>query len=515
MNFRDLLFPLSFVFLIVAWGLNYFFVSKKTGTDIVHAGQMVQGVQTNEYMQKPVLREILFADETKKVCATTNTIDNKHIIAQFSSCGAGIETLTFKRIMSGQERLLTILEASEQERMRHAFLVAFADATPYYYDLVSENQTDEGTVLTYAAHTEKASIEKQFLVHHNRYQIDMTLTVEPKNNNKIQPRIYFPGPAAIKQQLISQISDRPVMGIYLNDAGSIKKMKPADLDTPRWASPEIFGVEDRYFVTALVKDPAHFVQRAYYAVEGPDVVIAILEGPEITQKTTWTTSFYCGPKESSALGQVDSRLKETLDYGWFSYLCQFFLYILNVLYGYVKNYGWAIVILTIILRLILVPFTLGTDKAARSAAELKKKLAYIEQKYKHDRETYEREKMALYSKHGMPGLASCLPLLLQVPMFIALQRLLSNAIELHQAPFLWISDLSAKDPYYIFPLLFALAMILQALSAPATIRERFVTLFFAVLVSGFIANFSAGVTIFMAISMLFGVVQAKIQRMVA
>ncbi len=167
------------------------------------------------------------------------------------------------------------------------------------------------------------------------------------------------------------------------------------------------------------------------------------------------------------------------------------------------------------LRLILVPFTLGTDKAARNAAELKKKLAYIEQKYKHDRETFEREKMALYSKHGMPGLASCLPMLLQIPMFIALQRLLSNAIDLYQAPFLWVPDLSAKDPYYVFPALFAISMVMQAFLSPGTIRERFVTLFFAVVVSGFIANFSAGVTLFMAVSMLLGVIQTKLQRMFA
>jgi len=510
MKFKDLLFPLSFVFLIVAWGLNYFFVAKEAKpADVLQSGQMVHGTQTAEHMLKPLQRDILFAEEFKKSCTPT-IIEKPHVIAQFSTCGGGLDMLASKRIMSGTERILTSLfEPEEQQRTRHGFLVALDEATPYYYDFVREENTDQGTVVTYRAETSKAVITKQFLVHNNTYQIDMTLTVDPKKG-AVQSRVYLPGPVIEKA-----LQRDTVMGIVLTDKNKIQKTKPTDLDTPRWASPVLFGIEDRYFVHALIADPAHFVQRAYYAAEGSESLVSILEGPVVTEKTTWMMSFYCGPKEARSFAVVDSRLEETLDYGWFSYICKFFLYILNWLYSYLKNYGWAILVLTIVLRLILVPFTLGTDKAARNAAELKKKLAYIEQKYKHDRETFEREKMALYSKHGMPGLASCLPLVLQVPIFIALQRLLSNAIDLYQAPFLWIPDLSAKDPYYIFPALFAISMVMQAFLSPGTIRERFVTLFFAVVVSAFIANFSAGVTLFMAVSMLLGVIQTKVQRMVA
>jgi YidC/Oxa1 family membrane protein insertase len=215
-----------------------------------------------------------------------------------------------------------------------------------------------------------------------------------------------------------------------------------------------------------------------------------------------------------AMNAVDSRLEQTLEYGWLAPISKGLLYLLNWIYKATHNYGWAIVILTLLITLILLPFNLKKPKNASSSMEMLKKLQYVEQKYKHDPELLAEERKKIYDKYGlMPGFSSFLPMLIQAPIFLGLNRILSNAIELYQAPFIkgWIDDLSVKDPYYILPVIIGGA-ILASTASKGDIRQRVVMVFVSIMVAYLFSNFPAGLALYVAVNLVMGFVKSSLQR---
>lgn len=159
----------------------------------------------------------------------------------------------------------------------------------------------------------------------------------------------------------------------------------------------------------------------------------------------------------------------------------------------------------------MVPFTLHGERSRKKHLEAQRKLQYLEQKYKHDPEALKREKAEFAKKHGISGMLGCLPLLLQIPVFIGLQRVLSNAIELYKAPFLWIPDLSAADPYYILPATVGIGMAFQ-MAQSGDPRQRVANIIVAIIIAAVTANLSAGLTLFISASTLLGLAQTYIQK---
>ena len=146
----------------------------------------------------------------------------------------------------------------------------------------------------------------------------------------------------------------------------------------------------------------------------------------------------------------------------------------------------------------------------KKSGELSKQLDYLKRKYGNDPERLAQERAAFIQKHGMPGAGACIPMLIQMPVFFGLSRILNNAIELHRVPFLWIADLSAPDPLYVLPVCFALAMFAQAALSPKAQRLQLVVL--GIVFGAFTMNFSAGLALYIGASTLFGVIQTWLLR---
>ncbi len=512
MKFQDIVVPLSFA-LLITLGFNYFFVARRaTETqDALRSGQSFKAPLSEELV-KPLNTEVSFIGEKAPEAISLVTVTTPHAEAVFSQQAAALERLSFKHAHNTEQKLLsTITPPMSTAREEQPFLVALNKQTPYYYTLLSK--TSEGGIHTviYQAETQDVRITKKYLVYDDVYKLDLEITLEPKKVNSqegIQARIFFPAP------LLLQLNPKDaVTGIVYNERNRVQKIQPADLKQQVWIAPTLFGAQNRYFIHALVADQQHFTQRAYYTFTSTDALEAILEGPVIHEKTTWTLSFYCGPKEAEHLTVVDPRLEETLDYGWFAVISKFLLVMLKFLYGYVKNYGWAILILTLIIKIVLLPITLKGEKSAQKQMEFQKKLHYIEQKYKHDREALAREKLELSRKYGVSTLGGLLSPLLQLPIFIGLNRVLTNSYELYQAPFIgWITDLSAPDKYYILPVIAGIGMALQT-AAAGDIRKRVTSLIIAAIVTGIFINFPAGLILYIGANTLLGVAQTKIQKM--
>jgi YidC/Oxa1 family membrane protein insertase len=297
-----------------------------------------------------------------------------------------------------------------------------------------------------------------------------------------------------------------------NDVFAKKQLNQLDVHRG-WFKPRMFGADDRYFIHAMIDDHHHFAQRAYYKLEERNHLFSVVEGPTVTEKTSWTLSFYFGPKELSALGAVDTRLEKTLDYsGVLSFLAKLLLYILNWLYTFVHNYGVAIILLTLLIQICLLPVSLrnSEEKFKKQNAEYQRELAFIEQRFAGNPEKLLAERTALIRKKGLPGFGCLLPILLQMPIFFALSRVLSSSFELYQAPFLWISDLSARDPYFILPVLVIIFMLLNDTSGNPQQRMTKIAVAFAF--GAATATFAAGLTLYILIGRILGFVQTKMMH---
>jgi YidC/Oxa1 family membrane protein insertase len=213
------------------------------------------------------------------------------------------------------------------------------------------------------------------------------------------------------------------------------------------------------------------------------------------------------------MSAVDDRLEQVLDYGFWSSLSKIILKILNFLYGYVKNYGLAIILFTLLFQLLLMPLSISSQKSIEKQADLNRKIQYLKQKYRNDSERLQQEQAELLRTHGVGGLmGGCLLVLVQAPIFLALSRLLSNCFELYNERFLWIPDLASYDPFYILPLLFFIAMLARTYTQDKPIRQQLsmyaLTLFFAAMM----ARLSAGLVLYIFTGVLVNVIQVYLMK---
>jgi len=312
---------------------------------------------------------------------------------------------------------------------------------------------------------------------------------------------------------LTTLNKTDVISLLVNrvNAASLERVTPTNaLFDSAWVTPKLFGFEGRYFIHSFVSDLNNYAQRGYVKRWQENGIIAFLEGPKVKEKSTWKLSFYLGPKEVTALSAVDERLTQVLDYGWFDAIARVLLYILRFIAKFTYNYGLAIIVLTLLIRLIMAPFMSRGMTSIKKQQEISKKSKYIEQKYKHDPEKLRQERAELLKNHGMPGLTGCLPLLLQVPIFMALYRVLSVSLELYQSPFLWINDLSARDPYFILPVLAGLSMVLSTpMNDP---KQLLMMVLIGLVFSAFMSYASAGILLYLFVTTFFSVVQNMLQK---
>jgi YidC/Oxa1 family membrane protein insertase len=160
---------------------------------------------------------------------------------------------------------------------------------------------------------------------------------------------------------------------------------------------------------------------------------------------------YFGPKSLKVLSGMDNHLDAAIDFGWFDFIAKPSLWVMNFLYGYIPNYGIAIIVLTILIKILLFPLSHKSYKSMNEMKKLQPLMSEIREKYKDDKKKMNEEMMTLYRTYKINPMGGCFPMLIQIPVFIALYRMLYEAIELRHAPFFgWINDLSSPDRLHLF-----------------------------------------------------------------
>lgn len=268
------------------------------------------------------------------------------------------------------------------------------------------------------------------------------------------------------------------------------------------------GLDTRYFVLAVV--PAEGGKDTGAQVEndnsrGSPAVRGSLVFPTNGAKSfTVRTKIFFGPKDMEALKAVDPVLSDTIDFGWFSFLAVPILQLLKWLYSFLHNYGLAIIVLTFGIKMLLLPLTYKSMKSMSKISKLQPQLNALREKYKDDKEKLNMEMMSFMKTNGYNPVGGCLPILIQMPIFFALYRVLFNSMELYQAPFaLWLHDLSSPDPFFIMPVVLMGLMYLQQKLSPTTTTDptqqkmmQFMPLIFGM----FMFMLPAGLNIYMVVN---------------
>ena len=236
--------------------------------------------------------------------------------------------------------------------------------------------------------------------------------------------------------------------------------------------PEISLFPLEYYSPKLEKDPQNLEKGTKFVSRNKagDMAIA-LEEPyrQLKAGESLTTSYrvYIGPKEYERLKELGANASEIIDYGWFGLFAKPLVFLMKVFYKYTHNYGIAIILLTIFIKLIFYPLTDKSMKSMKAMQIIQPEMNSLREKYKNDTQRLNQEIMGLYKKHKVNPMGGCLPMLIQIPVFFALYKALLVAIELRQAPFFWwITDLAAKDPLFVTPLLMGVTMYFQQKMTP-------------------------------------------------
>jgi len=240
----------------------------------------------------------------------------------------------------------------------------------------------------------------------------------------------------------------------------------------RWVA-----ADTRYFLTAVVPKDKDETRRCELELLKDGVVSARLLFPEVTLKPDEVLkrrfAVFVGPKDLDTLDTVkasdreDAQLSESIEFGWFAVLCRPMLWLLKLFHGWFGNWGLAIILLTVVVKLLTLYWTQKSMRSMKQMQRLKPKMDALRAKFKDDKERLNQEMMALYKIHKVNPLGGCLPMLIQMPVWFALYRTLGNAVELYRSNFVgWITDLTAPDPYYVLPIAMGISMYAQQAITP-------------------------------------------------
>ncbi|RRS07315.1 membrane protein insertase YidC [Pseudoalteromonas sp. J010] len=271
-----------------------------------------------------------------------------------------------------------------------------------------------------------------------------------------------------------------------------------------------------YFVSAWVPDQ-QTNNTVYTTLRSGNGIIGMKSEPTNVQANTAATitaTYYMGPKDTEALEAIQEDLDLTVDYGWLWFISQPLLTLLKFLYGILGNWGLAIIAITLIVKTALYPLTKAQYTSMAKMRMLQPKMQALKERYGDDRQKFGQAMMEMYRKEKVNPMGGCFPLLLQMPIFLALFYVFLESTELRHAEFvLWLTDLSAMDPYYVLPVLFGASMFLTQKLQPMTVtdpmQQKMMT-YMPVVFSIFFIWFPSGLVLYWLVSNLISIAQMLI-----
>jgi YidC/Oxa1 family membrane protein insertase len=262
--------------------------------------------------------------------------------------------------------------------------------------------------------------------------------------------------------------------VHSNDA-AYTRLAITGIKQPQDLTATRIGVEDQYFLAMALEPnsaPVKVRKQEYPGSDNKPVATSYIAIPATDQPLR----FYIGPKEPSWLNKANPQLAGIIDYGFFSVVAKPLNVALLWIHNYVRNFGWSIIILTVLINLVMFPLRMKQQVSMQKMQKIQPQMRTLQDKYKKlkandpKRVEVQTQMMNVYKEHGINPMSGCLPLLLQMPFLFAFYAILRVAIDLRQAPWiLWIRDLSQPDPYFVLPILMAITMFISQKMTPTTV----------------------------------------------
>ena len=284
---------------------------------------------------------------------------------------------------------------------------------------------------------------------------------------------------------------------------------------PQYAMGGWTGIMSRYFITAIYGANQEESYRYYYKGDGRTYQAGYFTDGFLDQSDmVFDNNIYVGPKESTGLKATGVELEHSVDFGWFAFIAKPLHEVMLWMNQYISNFGVIIILMVIAIKIILFVPTQSAYRSMASMRKLQPEMARLKDKYGSDRAKMGQEVMALYKKHQVNPLGGCLPILLQMPIFFALYKVLLISIELRQAPFYgWIEDMSVQDPFFILPILMGISMYIQMQLNPQPTDpiQAKVMKFLPIMMTALFLFFPAGLVLYWVVNNVLSIIQ---QRMV-
>ena len=389
------------------------------------------------------------------------------------------------------------------------------NATTLRFDM---NGEDELVVPMTWTDANGVEFEKRYTFTRGNYGIEMQLDV--KNNSDSEWR------GDLVTQLLRRSYDleRSMFdvdsysfdGAEIFDGEKAQKLKRDDLqdDGPFSFTSDNgwYASIQHHFLSAIV--PAPESTNIYQVrVDGNRLTASVISAPQTAgpgETISFNKTLFVGPKLQSQLDELHPKLKLTVDYGWLVILSQPMFWLLAWVHKFVGNWGWSIIVVTILIKLAFYKLTESSGRSMAKMREIQPRMKALQDRYKDDRQALSQAMMDLYKREKVNPAAGCLPILIQMPFFLSFYWVLVESVEMRQAPFaLWITDLSSRDPFFILPLIMGAAMLFQQKlnPAPADPVQAKVMQIMPIMFTGFFAFFPSGLVLYWVTNTLLSIAQ--------
>lgn len=379
------------------------------------------------------------------------------------------------------------------------------------------------SVVVEMKHTDSLGVEvtKRFTFERSSYLINIEYEINNASSTLWQANVFgqinrnnFPDPSSAGGVGMSSFlgfaltsTDDPYFKVAFED---IDNAMPSHELTGGW-----IGLSQHYFLSAWIP-PAESVNTFSTRIspQNPSEFIGGFTSQEFSVApgavAHQNLSFYAGPKDQYALREISPNLDLTIDYGVLWFIASPIYWLLRQIDSLVGNYGWSILLLTVCVKGLFYKLSAASYRSMANMRRVMPKMAQLKERYGDDKMKMQKATMELYQKEKINPFGGCLPMLVQMPVFIALYWVLMESVELRQAPFiLWIKDLSAMDPYFVLPLLMGASMFAQSLlsPAPADPMQAKIMRFMPVVMTVFFLWFPAGLVLYWLANSVLGILQ--------
>lgn len=359
-------------------------------------------------------------------------------------------------------------------------------------------------------------VDKVYTFHRGSYVTDVAFEIRNGGTTTLSPSVYYQIMHDSESSKASRMMPTFTGAAYFTDENKYKKVSFDDMKKNNLsvnANNGWIGLVQHYFVSAWIPKPG--TEREYYTKQLSSNLFSMgevssLGNIEPEARLSTVARLYAGPQEQEHLKAVAPGLEYTVDYGWLTIIASPLFWLLSMIQKLVHNWGVAIIALTVLIKLAFYPLSAASYRSMAQMRELAPRLQRMKEQYGDDRQKLHQAMMELYKKEKINPMGGCLPILIQIPVFISLYWVLLGSVEMRQAPFaLWIQDLSAIDPYYVLPVLMGITMIIQTRlnpTPPDPIQAKVMKIM-PVVFSVFFFFFPAGLVLYWLVNNVLSIAQ--------